>query len=67
MCRPIRHWDFHKFNTFRKGNKKFVEPKFSLKLLLTSVTRFGDLLHFGQLFKACGNNYIAKILLGIFL
>ena len=21
-----------------------------------SVTRFGNLLHFGQLFKACGNN-----------
>ena len=21
-----------------------------------SVTRLGDLLHFGQLFKACGNN-----------
>ena len=26
-----------------------------------SVTRFGDLLHFGQLFKACGNNYFAQI------
>ena len=21
----------------------------------------GDLLHFGQLFKACGNNYFAQI------
>ena len=27
--------------------------------LPTSVTRLGDLLHFGQLFKACGNNYFA--------
>ena len=26
-----------------------------------SVTRFGDLLYFGQLFKAWGNNYFAKI------
>ena len=26
-----------------------------------SVTRLGDLLHFGQLFKACDNNYFAKI------
>ena len=26
----------------------------------TSVTRLGDLLQFGQLFKACGNNYIAQ-------
>ena len=25
--------------------------------VVTSVTRLGDLLHFGQLFKACGNNY----------
>ena len=27
----------------------------------TSVTRLGDLLHFGQLFKTCGNNYFALI------
>ena len=26
-----------------------------------SVIRFGDLLHFGQLFKACGMNYFAQI------
>ena len=26
-----------------------------------SVTRLGDLLHFRQLFKACGNNYFAQI------
>ena len=24
--------------------------------VITSVTRLGDLLHFGQLFKSCGNN-----------
>ena len=29
--------------------------------LTDSVTRLGDLLHFGQLFKACGNNYFAQI------
>ena len=28
--------------------------------LLSSVTRLGDLLHFGQLFKACDNNYFAQ-------
>ena len=28
----------------------------------TSVTRFGDLLHFEQLFKACGNNHFDQIL-----
>ena len=28
----------------------------------TSVTRFGDFLGFGQLFKAFGNNYYAQIL-----
>ena len=26
-----------------------------------SVTRLGDLLHFGQLFKAFNNNYFAQI------
>ena len=26
-----------------------------------SVTRLGDLLHFGQLFRGCGNNYFAQI------
>ena len=26
-----------------------------------SVTRLGDLSHFGQLFKSCGNNYFAQI------
>ena len=25
------------------------------------MTRLGDLLHFGQLFEACGNNYFAQI------
>ena len=25
------------------------------------VTRLGDLLHFGQLLKACDNNYFAEI------
>ena len=30
-------------------------------LVLHSVTWLGDLLHLGQLFKACGNNYFAQI------
>ena len=29
----------------------------TLSLAVSSVTRLDDLLHFGQLFKACGNNY----------
>ena len=29
--------------------------------IISSVARLGDLLHFGQLFKACGNNYFAQI------
>ena len=35
----------------------------------TSVTRLGELLHFGQLFKASGNNYFAQFayILGNFL
>ena len=37
-------------------------------LNLHSVTRLGDLLHFGQLFKACGSNYFDQIahILGTF-
>ena len=30
-------------------------------LLSSRVTMFGDLLHFGQLFKVFGNNYLAQI------
>ena len=30
-------------------------------LLKSSVTRFGDLFYFGQLFKARANNYSAEI------
>ena len=29
--------------------------------LAVSVTRLGNLLHFGQLFKACGDNYFAQM------
>ena len=28
--------------------------------VVVGVTRLGDLLHFGQLFKAHGNNYFAQ-------
>ena len=39
-----------------------VDSKLLFKIELpSSVTRLGDLLHFGQLFKACGNNYFAQI------
>ena len=33
----------------------------SYECTYSSVTRMGDLLHFGQLFKAFGNNYFAQI------
>ena len=33
----------------------------SVLLIVHSVTRLGDWLHFGQLFKACGNNFLARI------
>ena len=29
--------------------------------IVDSVTRFGDLLHFGQLIKACGNTFLGRI------
>ena len=31
-------------------------------VISTSVTRLGDLMHLGQLFKTCGNNYLPKLL-----
>ena len=31
-----------------------------MSLVVASVTRLGDLLHFGQIFKTCGNNYFAE-------
>ena len=31
------------------------------RLVSISVIRSGDLLHFTQIFKACGNNYFAQI------
>ena len=36
-------------------------PMFRVECDATSVTRSGELLHFGQLIKACGNNYFAQI------
>ena len=36
-------------------------PQFFTLLEMTSVTRLGDLLHIGQLYKANGNNYLAQI------
>ena len=38
-----------------------VTRALEMKLIGNSVTRLGDLLHFGQLFKAFGNNKFAKI------
>ena len=43
------------FNT-QKTSDKTSRP--------TSVTRLGDFLHFGQLFKAFGYNYFAQIIFG---
>ena len=36
-------------------------PKHRIFGLDCSVTILRDLLHFGQLFKVCGNNYLAQI------
>ena len=43
------------------GIGPFKENQF-LKWMWDSVTRLVDSLHFGQLFKACSNNYFAHIL-----
>ena len=40
---------------------EFRQKNRSRKWSMNSVTSLGDLLHFGQLFKACGNNYFTQI------
>ena len=44
-------------------NKKYLHKLSRLMrwFILFSVTRLGDFLHFGQLFKAFGNNNFAQI------
>ena len=43
---------------FRQGKIVFKPPSgcYKAPMLMGSVTRFGDLLDFGKLFKAFGNN-----------
>ena len=41
--------------------KTFFENFLFQNVVGASVTRLDDLFHFGQLFKACGNNYFAQI------
>ena len=38
-----------------------MQISIALVNLVYSVTRLGDLLNFGQLFKPCGNNYSTQI------
>ena len=42
----------------RSRNEKDIDM---LSHAENSVTRLGDFLHFGHLFKYCGNNYFAQI------
>ena len=50
---------------FRFQAKVFLpekrEDQTEQKKEVSSVISLGDLLHFGQLFKACGNDYFAQI------
>ena len=50
------------------GHWQLDQAKINLVSTFASVTRLGDLLDFGQLFKGCDNNYFAQIahILGIF-
>ena len=51
-----------KFNgAFTSKNQSHINLHGLFSLARSSVTRLGDLLHFEQLFKACGNNYFAQI------
>ena len=65
-----RLWLFRTYgNLFDTGNTRAhnlwpqstTKQKFILlQWVMTSVTRLGNLLDFGQLFKAFGNNYLPK-------
>ena len=45
---------------FKLESSEWKVNKMTNLLLTISVTRLGNLLQFGQLFKACGNNYFAQ-------
>ena len=47
-----------KFKGFKESVRLILQNRFGY---VTSVTRLGDILDFGQLFKAFGNNYLAPI------
>ena len=54
----------HKIPFFRYSASALKHSKFfdyCWLLFISNVTRLGDLLHFGQLFKARGNNYFPQI------
>ena len=59
--------DFQKFRQF--SSRVETELLNVMSLIPFSVARLEDLVHFGQLFKADGNNYFAQIdhILGNFL
>ena len=57
-CKSLEHPPKHFTSTCRTKLKK-TKIKKDVDIVQTaaiSVTRFGDLLHFGELFKAFGNN-----------
>ena len=58
-CRHRLHLDPSRI-TFHIFYLQGYDKSFYL-LVVASVTRLGDLLDFGQLFKAFGNNYFALI------
>ena len=47
----------------RMSMRNLLSVSLHLKSEANSVTRFGDFLHFGQPFKAGGNNYFTQITL----
>ena len=47
---------------FLSSIAKTIDVLFAtVNLIMTSVTRLGNLLDFGQVFEAFGNNYFAQI------
>ena len=60
---PNLNVDFIYSNTFSPDGiaNQLLQVKEKNIWAVLRVTRLGDLLHFGKLFRACGNNYLAQI------
>ena len=61
LLSPRPQWTADQRRNLISFYKYWMATSLLKQVLINSVTRLGALLHFGQLFKACGNNYFVQI------